>query len=261
MSTAFRGFSLHQKLEFYFVIFFAIASPIIDLIIFKIIASLFVGSSGDNNLYLLFAVLVILFSANAILKYFSKIKKIECINRIIQLLNKYSNSILKSNINWLRMSCLESLNILISFGHVLIISMFSIFLNWFLGISLLGIASLFLIYFNLLFNRENVNQKKIRFNSKLVAYQRGEQNVLSRVKAAERVALVVNFEFFIFFAILIHLYSQEIINSQTGLIFLFIMRFICSNLMNAGSAMMRLARGWANIFDRFDTLTDSSRLG
>lgn len=250
-----KKFNKNQKIAFYLIIAYALISPIFDLVIFKIIASLFSNDDmvGDDIVLILLPI-GFLFAINAVVKYFSKIKKITYINSSVAISHDLAGDVLKSNINWLRMCYLESVNVFTSVGHVVMISMLSILLNFNLGVTLSAFSILIFFYFHFSLKKEIYNQKKIKYNSKLVAYQKGEQNVMSRIVASELISLVVNFLVFLFFSFLIFMYFIGEIDAHDGLIFLFITRFVSSNLSNMGASMMRLSRAWVNIFDKKDIL-------
>ena len=236
----------------------AIFSPVLDLLLFKLIATLFTISIETLNQHVweLFVGLVLLAMTNASLKYFIKIKKIEFINVLINVINDTAGAVLKSSINWLRMAFLETINISLVLSNILIISIFSFYLNLYLGGSLTFVfLSVFLVC-SFSFNKEQLRQIKIRFNKRLKAKERGERNVLSRVKSSEKVVFIVNVFIFLFFIVLIALYLNGYSDAENSLIFLFITRILGSNLSNFVGALMRLARAWANIFDRYAATLD-----
>lgn len=142
-----KKFNKNQKIAFYLIIAYALISPIFDLVIFKIIASLFSNDDmvGDDIVLILLPI-GFLFAINAVVKYFSKIKKITYINSSVAISHDLAGDVLKSNINWLRMCYLESVNVFTSVGHVVMISMLSILLNFNLGVTLCFFYTYFFLF-------------------------------------------------------------------------------------------------------------------
>lgn len=245
---------MRKKLAFILVLVLAILLPVCDLLLFKLLASVF--TIPLDSLSRLFVQLILCLSLvacfNALLKYFIKLKKIEYVNSIVTIVNDNTGTVLKSSVNWLRMVLLETTNIILFFAHILVIILFAFYLNIYLGLCLFLIVSCVVFLCLRSFNREQNRQVRIRFNKFLKAKERGEKNVVSRVKSSERLILVVNMFVFIFCVILIFLYVKGITDDQTSLIFLFVSRILGSNLSNFIGALMRIARAWANIFDKYD---------
>lgn len=248
---------LNKKFQYSFllVIIISILSPLLDLFFFKILASVFSGSSLiETPILELILLMVVILALINLIKYLSKVKKVEFVNLVIENISLLPSNALGGNINWLRVVILESTNALISIAHIFMIAMVSIFIQPLLGGILLVVILASFLVMNYMFNTEVMNQKKLRFNQKITAFERGERNIISRIKSSERLTVIINTFVLIFFIALIFFHSASVIKPENALIFLFITRFISSNLGNLASSFMRVSRAWGNVFDKFDDI-------
>jgi hypothetical protein len=115
------------------------------------------------------------------------------------------------------------------------------------------------IIMNYMFNKEVFNQKKLRYNNKITPFEKGEKNIISRIKSSERLTVMMNAIVLMFFIALIYCHAVSLVEPHNALIFLFITRFISSNLSNLASSFMRISRAWGNVFDKFDNLLLATR--
>ncbi|KII81187.1 hypothetical protein [Vibrio renipiscarius] len=252
-----RSMSNRFKLVFSLILIYMLALPVFELAIFNIIASILSGGETEklSSYYLLFLMAAI-YAFNAILKYYTKVGKVKCINRIVSLADSNSDSLLKGNINWLRMTFLELFNAINSLGHIVIISILSFMINNAFGaVLLLGVFLIFYI-FNLELKKQIHIQKKIRYNASLLSYQKGENNVLARTKASEKITFIINSLVAVLIAALFFCHIEGYVDAKNGLILLFVIRFISSNLSNLGACLMRFSRGWVNVFDKYNLVLE-----
>lgn len=256
--AAVRKCSVRQRSIFSLVLVFAALSPVVDLLLFKLVASCFSYPIAifKERLFEFLLGLSFLAILNSLLKYYIKIKKIEYVNAVISIVHVLAGSVLNTSVNWLRMGFLETLNVFIIFSHILIITFFSFYLNPLLGFCLALVICVVMFFCSNSFTKEQIRQIQIRFNRRLLAKDKGEKNVESRVKTTEKLTFFVNVFIFLFFLVLIVLYINGKTNTQDGLIFMFIAKIIGSNLSALSGAIMRLARAWANIFDKYEATAD-----
>jgi hypothetical protein len=252
-----RNMNRKFKVVFFLILIYMLISPVFELAIFNLIASLLSGDTSEkSSSYLLLSLMALIYVFNSCLKYYTKIGKVKYINEIVALIDKNSESVLKGNINWLRMTFLELFNAVNSFGHILIISILSVFINNIFGvILLLGVSVIFFV-FNVELKKQIYLQKKIRYNTSLLSYQKGENNVLARTKASEKITFIINSLVAVLIAALFFCHIEGLVGAKNGLILLFVIRFISSNLSNLGSCLMRFSRGWVNVFDKYDSVLE-----
>ena len=251
---------LDKRVRFVFllVVLFAIISPILDLAFFKLLASLFTNKDIQSlSIYETIPPLVVVLVVLNIFKYLTKIKKVEFVNKVIEKVTHISQHSLGGNINWLRVVILETTNSAISIAHILIVTFISLIISPVLGGVLLTVIVISFFVLNYLFYIEVFNQRKIRYNKKVKAFKKGEMNVISRIRSSEKSTIIINTIVLAFFITLILCYSHGIVASHDALLFLFITRFISSNLSNVSSSFMRMSRGWASVSDRFEHITIS----
>ncbi|MEZ9584946.1 hypothetical protein AB4230_21955, partial [Vibrio cyclitrophicus] len=120
---------------------------------------------------------------------------------------------------------------------------------------LLGVSIIFFV-FNVELKKQIYLQKKIRYNTSLLSYQKGENNVLARTKASEKITFIINSLVAVLIAALFFCHIEGLVGAKNGLILLFVIRFISSNLSNLGSCLMRFSRGWVNVFDKYDSVLE-----
>ncbi len=233
-------------------------SPVFDLAFFKLVATVFTSSDSNHyNVWNTISVMVVLIAIISLLKYVSKVQKTAYVNDIIEMLVRIRGAVLGGSINWLRMVILELLNIVISFCHVSVISIASLILSVELGIFLVVVVIFSLILSSYFFNIEVQRQSNIKDNKDLEIQQRGGLIVLSRIQTTEKASICINITFLVFFIALVYSYSIGAIPGSTALIFVFLVRFVSSNMNMVASALFRLARGWTNIESKFIQVSGS----
>ena len=253
---------LNKKFQYSFliVILASILSPLLDLGFFKILASLFSGSNFNQTpIFEVVLLMVVILAVINMIKYLTKVKKVEFVNKVIESISTLPSNTLGGNINWLRVVILESTNALISIAHIFMIALVSCLIHPLLGSILLITILISFIIMNYMFNKEVINQKKLRYNKKITAFEKGEKNIISRIKSSEKLTVMMNIIVLIFFVMLIYFHSISSVEPDNALIFLFITRFISSNLSNLASSFMRISRAWGNVFDKFDNLVIATR--
>ncbi len=245
-----------SRWAFVFVMLFAILLPLLDLIFFKILASVFSGTGEDVD-YVKVAIplLTVLFFVTG-LKYLAKVRKVIYVNRIVEIIHDIDSGAIGGGINWLRVVVFEVLNSATSILHVGMLSVASIYINPMMGGVLLVLSLISFCVISAFFKMETVNQRRIKRDVTLKAYKRAELLVESRTKSAEMASVAVNGVVLLFFLALLYVYSVSGIEPVDALIFLFLTRFVSSNLGGLASSLMRLSRAWVNVEDKYDALEE-----
>lgn len=251
MFKTFRQLDGKSRWIFILVIVYSVVSPVLDLIFFRLLSKLLTSDHQTTTIAgELLPILGILLISNC-LKYITKLKKILYANKFIENISNQNIKGMTGSINWLRVGIIEAINSLIAISHVFIISLISIFINPMMGGMVLLVALLSFLGLEIIFRKEIFNQRKIKYNRKVKSYQKGELNVVSRIKSSERSRMIIRFFVLLYFLALISIFSVGHIETHTALIFLFLTRFIDSNLGNVSSSFMRIARGWVYVENRY----------
>lgn len=246
--------SNRSRWAFGLIVLFSLVVPVLDLLFFKIIANVFTADQAHTDVVETVAPLAAVLIVMGFLKYSSNVRKVFYVNRIIEINYEIDQGGVGGNINWLRVIIFETLNSLISIIHVLMISFLGFFISAEMGLVLTFVTLVSLFVVDFFFKSEIINQRKIKNDATTLNYKRAELRVFSRIRSAEQGVVVINIVVLFYFVALIYMYINQMIPAQDALLFLFLTRFVSTNLGGMASSFMRLSRAWVNIEDDFDEL-------
>ncbi|GAB2202737.1 hypothetical protein MAH4_32350 [Sessilibacter sp. MAH4] len=179
------------------------------------------------------------------IRYFSKIGRIELVNKIYQIAQELVDSENKTLITgWLRAVFLELVFVVITLIQIFAVLVFSFYLNKNFGFLALLMVLVGLAFVGVVSAKEYLIQKKLRYNKILRKNKKGDIQIKSRVRASETVALFVNCIVMIWIILVFFLGHLDEMHGIDGLMMILLIRYTGITFTSQASSVMRLVRGY-----------------
>lgn len=217
-------------------------SGFLEILLLNSLVDLFINKSATSIPIQSIIVISIFIIAVYVMRFFSRLWRITLVNNIVKKFKATGIVPAGNGLGWVRALYMEIINTGIFIAQIIFAFAFIMSKSGVFGgiVGGLSIASFLVIF--LTSRSQHTQQKQIFYNKKNGNLERGSQQVMSRVNASERAALICNVLFFIAFFVLFYLYEINIIGTADALVFIFALRFFAVIFSNLAGSVMRLQR-------------------